>query len=116
MLFEKGVIVIIKNGRYTGHKAVVTSVNEDRVRVIGVSKVPRPVTEEMTERAKARRNKMHVFVKDMNPKHLIFTRYTTEIDVNVDCEKKEARANVMELYKKFISEGSNKWLLTKLKI
>lgn len=115
MLFERGGIVVIKNGRYTGHKAVITSVGEDIIRVIGVSKVPKPIKEEMTERAKARRNRMHVFVKDINPKHLIFTRYTTEIDVNVEGERKEVKANVMELFKKFLAEGSNQWLLTKLK-
>lgn len=122
MLASQGRIVIFQRGRYTGAKAVIVSASPNAILVVGASKVPRPVFEGMTDRAKERRSKMQVFVKSVNPKHLIYTRYTSDIKIGFEIsvenleKKKECVKKVEEVLRKAMKSENNAWLFTKLKV
>lgn len=122
MLAEQGRIVILQRGRYTGHKAIVVSSTPTSVLVVGASKTPREITDDMTDRAKERRSKMQTFIKNMNPKHLLYTRYTSDIkmgfkiDTKTVEKKKECEKKVEDVFRKEMKKPNNEWLFTKLKV
>lgn len=120
MLAEQGRIVIFQRGRYTGHKAIIINSTPTSILVVGASKVPKPINEHMTERAKKRRSKMQAFIKVMNPKHLIFTRYTSNIELGfeIDASSQESKKTfvkkVEDVLRKAMDEKNNEWLFKKL--
>ncbi|OQS54858.1 rpl27a [Ecytonucleospora hepatopenaei] len=79
MIFEKNMIVVMTKGRMASKKAVVLSViDESYVIVAGINRIPYKVKEHMAEWQKKKAEKFLTFVKRVNVKHLIATRYVLE--------------------------------------
>ncbi|KAF7684806.1 60S ribosomal protein L27 [Astathelohania contejeani] len=126
MIFEKHRCVVIMRGRHAGMKAVIADVLEDTKQVIlvGINKVPRPITDDMSNAAKKRRSSMRIFIKKINMTHIIATRYTYKIDMDrFDLKsgiqepgmKKKLKEQISELLKKEYAADPSKWIFEKLK-
>ncbi|KAG0440480.1 60S ribosomal protein L27-3 [Dictyocoela muelleri] len=108
-LFKKNMCVILTRGRFANRKAIVVNTNADekRVTVIGI------------ENYKSKNNKLKLFIKKMNPMHLIATSFMTELPINTDDIKLNSPATKKESIKKlesvFISKKEEEpWLFKKL--
>ncbi|EHY65068.1 large subunit ribosomal protein L27e [Nematocida ausubeli] len=83
MLFDKETVVILSKGKYAGCKGVIVEEIKkgdkfEYVTIVGLAKAPVPVTENMTDRQKKRRESVKCFVKKMNIRHLMSTKYKME--------------------------------------
>lgn len=126
MLLEKEKVVLLSKGRYAGCKGVIVDDIEkgeryEYVTVIGLAKVPSPVTENMTERQKKRRESIRCFVKRMNIRHLMATKYTMEnvfdkielTDVTDMSEKVELLREAEKLFKAAYVNNPTHWVFKK---
>ena len=125
MLLEPNTVVVVLKGRFAGKKGIVTGTGEDggRVLVAGIQQMPKPVTEEMSAKRRARASAMKVFIKNYNPNHLLATRYRSDvgiggIDFSGALDSVESkRASAAALKKAFEDAGKQKkarWLFEKL--
>mmetsp|Transcript_40669 Transcript_40669/g.68040 ORF Transcript_40669/g.68040 Transcript_40669/m.68040 type:complete len:147 (+) Transcript_40669:282-722(+) len=83
-----GKIVILLQGRFAGKKAIIVSTsNGSRERpfghalVAGIERTPLKVTKGMSEKKVLKRSKCKPFVKFVNLRHVMPTRYQVDIDV-----------------------------------
>ncbi|KAH9387188.1 large subunit ribosomal protein L27e [Nematocida major] len=126
MLLEKEKVVLLSKGRYAGCKGVILDDLKkgdkyEYVTVVGISKAPRPVTENMTERQKNRRESMKCFVKRMNVRHIMATKYTMEnvfdkleiVDVTDMSEKVEMLREAERLFKGAYANNPSHWIFKK---
>lgn len=80
---KSGKVVIVLNGRYAGHKAVIVRNHDDgtperpygHAVIAGVARYPRRVARHMSNRKIAARSRIRAFVKVVNFNHLMPTRY-----------------------------------------
>merc|ERR1712055_558899 len=133
-IFKPGRVVIMLGGRHAGKKGIVVKTNEDGTRdrpfehalVVGIDRYPRRVIKSMSRQKIAKRSKLKPFIRIVNLKHMMPTRYTTtDIVFNKEKVNKEVlkdpgrrhklrllvRAQLEERYK----TGRNRWLFQKLK-
>ncbi|XP_064090420.1 large ribosomal subunit protein eL27-like isoform X2 [Macrobrachium nipponense] len=133
-VYKPGRVVILLGGRHAGKKAIVIKSNEDGTQdrpyehalVAGIERYPRKVTKKMSKKKIARRSKIKPFVKVVNLKHVMPTRYTAS-DIIFDKAKinKEAhkdpgkRRRIRRIVKNKLEEryktGKNRWLFQRLK-
>lgn len=125
MLLKPNTIVVVLKGRFAGKKGVIVKASEDgrTALVAGVHKLPRPVTDDMSERKKSRLAKMNVFIKNYNTSHLLVTRYRGDIgvgtidfsqtSVNAESKKKSVDA-VKKTFEEACKQKKAKWLFEKL--
>ncbi|KAM0675136.1 hypothetical protein GVAV_001479 [Gurleya vavrai] len=102
MLLKPNQIVIVQNGRYTGKKAIILKAEETQITTAIIT-------------PKTRKAGMKINVRKMNPKHLIITRYSTDLNVEEIEDKKEQAKKVENVLSKMNEEGKCGWLFTKLK-
>ncbi|KAK8724583.1 hypothetical protein OTU49_011161 [Cherax quadricarinatus] len=133
-VYKPGRVVILLTGKQAGKKAIVIKSNDDGTQdrpyehalVAGIERYPRRVTKSMSKRKIARRSKIKPFVKIVNLKHLMPTRYTaTDIifdkaKVNKETLKdpgrrKKARKVVRYTLEERYKSGKNRWLFQKLR-
>merc|ERR1712137_570714 len=89
-ILKSGKVVILLTGRYAGHKGVVVETYDEGTEkrkyphalVVGVDRYPLPVTRAMGRRRIAKRSRVKPFVKAVNYKHLMPTRYSFEMKLN----------------------------------
>ena len=116
MFPEAGKVVIVLAGRHAGKKAVVVKTFDDGNKerrfshclVAGLERNPRGVTKSMSkEKVEKRSKKMKAFVKYINVRHLMPTRYVVDLDVKkavdeadlVDPERKvEVKKNLKTVF------------------
>ncbi|CAH9122382.1 unnamed protein product [Cuscuta epithymum] len=124
--------VIILQGRYAGRKAVIIRAFDEGSRerpyghclVAGIAKYPSKVIRKDSEKKRAKKSRVKVFVKLVNYNHIMPTRYTLDVDlkdiITLDCLQsrdkkvtaaKEAKARFEERFK----SGKNRWFFTKLR-
>ena len=80
--FQTNKVVILLTGRYAGRKAVIVRSYDDGTNsrpyghalVVGLAKSPRKVTKRVSDKTRAKREKMKAFVKLVNYNHLMPTR------------------------------------------
>ncbi|KAI5145886.1 large subunit ribosomal protein L27e [Nematocida parisii] len=126
MLFEKETVVILSKGKYAGCKGVIVDgikkgEHFEYVTIVGMCKLPAPVTENMTERQKKRRESVKCFVKKMNIRHLMSTKYKMEnvfdkmqlADISDMSEKVELLREVEKLFKAAYSNNASHWVFKK---
>jgi large subunit ribosomal protein L27e len=88
LVYKQGRIVLILNGRFSGCKAVVMNKdhssikqkasNFDSVFLLGISKSPCKITKKMNSEKIVRKNKIKIFLKEMNKNHILPTRYNID--------------------------------------
>ncbi|KAG7163738.1 60S ribosomal protein L27-like [Homarus americanus] len=133
-VFKPGRVVILLTGRRAGKKAIVIKSNDDGTQdrpyehalVAGIERYPRKVMKSMSKKKIARRSRIKPFVKIVNLKHMMPTRYTAtdivfdKVKINKEILKDPARrrkarrlvkAKLEERYK----SGKNRWLFQKLR-
>ncbi|VFQ94482.1 unnamed protein product [Cuscuta campestris] len=129
---KPGKAVILLQGWYAGRKAVIVKCFDDgpqgrsygRCLVAGIAKYPAKIIRKDSEKKRAKKSRVKVFVKMVNYKHIMPTRYTLDVDlkkvVTPDCLQtrdkkvtaaKEAKARFEERFK----SGKNRWFFTKLR-
>ena len=130
---KQGKVVIVLNGRYAGHKAVIVKTFDDGANgkqyghalVAGVSKYPLRVTRSMGKKKISKRSKIRPFVKIVNYNHIMPTRYgldldlknvvTTENVVSDKTKRKDVRIKVKKIFEERYNTGKNRWFFTKLR-
>lgn len=128
-MLTKDEVVLLTKGRYAGMKGVIVEEMSEHngrsvVTVVGLEKVPRPLTEDMTERQKKRYGSMRAFIKKMNIRHILATRYTMESvfgklevrDLTDTSEKTVMRKEVEKLFKEAYGNNPEHWVFKRQKI
>jgi large subunit ribosomal protein L27e len=88
-ILKPGKVVVILSGKYAGKKAIVVKVLEEgsrerefgHVLVAGISGNPKKVTKSMSKKKILARSKVKPFVKYVNFRHIMPTRYSADIDL-----------------------------------
>merc|ERR1712142_653142 len=84
-IFKPGRVIIMLRGRQTGKKGIVVKTNEDGTRdrpfehalVVGIDRYPRRDLKGWSKRKINKRSSIKPFIRVINLKHLMPTRYTT---------------------------------------
>ncbi|GAB5357083.1 hypothetical protein AAMO2058_000343800 [Amorphochlora amoebiformis] len=111
-----GKVVIILQGRFAGKKAIIVKTFEGTYErkfghalVAGIERAPLRVTKSMSKKKIAKRSKCKPFVKFINLRHIMPTRYQVDIDVksvlkasdlapDAQKDRTEAKKRVKELF------------------
>ena len=101
MIFKPNMIVVVTSGRLAGKKAVVLKQLDDNHLIIsGISRIPKESEEYLSSWEKRKNSKFLTFIKKINLRHLVATRYkadvgTVDIDLEsiVDDLEKKSEAN-----------------------
>jgi large subunit ribosomal protein L27e len=128
---KPGKVVICTSGRYAGKKAVIIQNTDKKTKergyghslVAGVKKYPKRVIRGMSKRKIAKRSAVGSFLRVVNHKHFLPTRYNMDLSkelrgkVNVsDASKKaEARKLVKKVFQARFNAGANRWFFQKLR-
>ncbi|MCL4161141.1 UNVERIFIED_CONTAM: hypothetical protein GTU68_062480 [Idotea baltica] len=133
-IYKPGRVVICLSGKMAGKKAIVVKSNDEGTQdrpyehalVAGIHRYPRRVTTDMGKTKIAKRSKIKAFVRVINLKHLMPTRYSaTDIvfdKANINKEtlkdpgkRKQARQLVKFKLEERYKMGKNRWLFQKLR-
>eukprot|EP00389_Voromonas_pontica_P018478 GDKH01029066.1.p2 GENE.GDKH01029066.1~~GDKH01029066.1.p2 ORF type:complete len:152 (-),score=39.60 GDKH01029066.1:66-485(-) len=133
---KSGRIVVILNGRFAGKKAVICKAFDNgtkerafpHVLVAGVERAPLKVTKHMSKKKIEKRTRVKTFVKYVNLKHVMPTRYVTDIidtkavneaSTQAENRKETKKALATTLQQKAVKVNDNKketaFLRTKLR-
>jgi len=128
-MYQKEGAVLLLKGRYAGCKGVVVremfkNNGRDTVTVLGMERVPKPITEDMTAQQKKRRGKLVCFVKNINVRHLMPTAYSSDSkfenfnlrDITVVSDKVEMKKNAEKIFRELYEKNPVHWLFKKQKI
>ena len=128
---KPGKVVIMTSGRYAGKKAVIVQNSDSKTKervyshalLAGIKKYPKKVVRGMSKRRIARRSRVGIFLRPVNHKHFLPTRYNMDLSkelrgkINVsDASKKSASKKlVQKLFQARYNSGSNRWFFQKLR-
>ncbi|KCV70439.1 ribosomal protein L27e [Fonticula alba] len=129
---KSGKVVIVLNGRFAGHKAVVVRTFDEGQKksnfgsalLVGINRYPKKVTRTMSKKRIASRSKITPFVKVMNYNHFLPTRYSYDLNdlprVEVDEIKDPqnrvtVKKGVRTAFETRFKSGKSKWFFTKLR-
>ncbi|XP_071542118.1 large ribosomal subunit protein eL27 [Panulirus ornatus] len=133
-VYKPGRVVILLAGKQAGKKAIVIKSNDDGTQdrpyehalVAGIECYPRKVTKSMSKIKIAKRSKIKPFVRIINLKHVMPTRYTAsdiifdKVKINKEILKdpgrrRKARRLVKAKLEERYKSGKNLWLFQKLR-
>jgi len=130
---KPGKVVVVLNGRYAGHKAVILKSFDEGTEsrpyahalVAGIERYPLKVTRSMPRKKISKRSKVKPFVKIVNYNHLMPTRYGLDVKLKKEIGpssiygEKSNRPKVRRMVKRVLEEryktGKNRWFFTKLR-
>ena len=128
---KPGKVVIVTSGRYAGKKAVVVQNTDTKSKerpyghslVAGIKKYPKKVIRGMSKRTIVRRTQVGVFLRVVNHKHFLPTRYNMDlskelrgkINVSDASKKSEAKKLVKKVFQARFNSGSNRWFFQRLR-
>eukprot|EP00344_Euplotes_crassus_P004202 CAMPEP_0196994674 /NCGR_PEP_ID=MMETSP1380-20130617/932_1 /TAXON_ID=5936 /ORGANISM="Euplotes crassus, Strain CT5" /LENGTH=134 /DNA_ID=CAMNT_0042410111 /DNA_START=25 /DNA_END=429 /DNA_ORIENTATION=+ len=129
---KPGKVVILLNGRFAGHKALVVK-NYDsgtssrpypHALLAGIDRAPLKITRAMSKKKVAKRSKVKPFVKAINYSHFMPTRYGMDIDlkklvtseaVKDPAKRKIVRKHLKQRFEQRFRSGKNRWFFQKLR-
>ncbi len=137
---KPGKIVICLHGRFAGKKAVILQTNDQgshkhkygHAIVAGIEKTPRKVTKRMGTKKIASRSKITPFIKLVNYRHLLPTRYAIDIGESAKSKidstafstsatkednpeaRKASRAALKKAFEDKYVAGKSRWFFQKL--
>uniref|UniRef100_A0A6A7FP21 Large ribosomal subunit protein eL27 n=2 Tax=Hirondellea gigas TaxID=1518452 RepID=A0A6A7FP21_9CRUS len=133
-VYKQGRVVIVLSGSYAGKKALVVKSNDEgttdrpyeHALIAGIARYPRPVTRRMKAKVIERRCRIKPFIKMINLKHVMPTRYSVsdlafeKSLVNKDSTKdpskrRKARNHIKTIFETRYKTGKNRWFFEKLK-
>lgn len=124
MLFKPNMIVVLTKGRLAGKKAVVIKNLENNMVVVsGIARIPVESPEYVPAWQKRKNEKFITFIKKINIRHILATRYKADIglsELNVEgsIEDLTARSKLNSqangLLKSALESKKAKWLFTSL--
>eukprot|EP01156_Anaeramoeba_ignava_P018830 Anaeramoba_ignava/a93177_204.p1 GENE.a93177_204~~a93177_204.p1 ORF type:complete len:164 (+),score=51.33 a93177_204:58-492(+) len=132
-LFEKNMAVIVLRGRFAGRKAIVCQqanrgndkYSFDRCLVYGIERYPKRIIRRHTLKQKERKSRIKPFVKVVNQKHLLPTRYKIDLELPNDlvtgekyddpAKRKQLKTQLRTVLKKQFLTGKNRWFFSKLR-
>ncbi|KAI6705711.1 hypothetical protein NL676_008673 [Syzygium grande] len=129
---KPGKAVVVLQGRYAGRKAVIVRNFDDGTRdrpyahclVAGIKKYPSKVVRKDSAKKAAKKSRVKAFVKLVNYRHLMPTRYALDVDLKDavapdSLQSKDKRVSAAKEAKKRLEErfktGKNRWFFTKLR-
>ncbi|CAG8826048.1 2085_t:CDS:1 [Cetraspora pellucida] len=130
---KPGKVAIILSGPFAGKKVVIVKNVDDGTKerqyahaiVAGIERYPLKVTKRMSQKRVVKRSRIKPFIKVINYKHLMPTRYTFELEdikqiVNQECFKEPSqRVTAKKAVKKALQDrykaGKNAWFFAKLR-
>jgi len=129
---KPGKVVIILNGRFAGHKAVVVRAYDDgnnqrkypHAIVAGIDRYPLKITRGLSKRRVAKRSKVKPFLKAVNYSHFMPTRYGLDLDLKKVCtpeslkdqaKRIQTRKILKKRFEQRFKSGKNKWFFQKLR-
>lgn len=128
---KPGKVVILTSGRYAGRKAVIVqntnAKNKERQYghslIAGMKKYPKKVVRGMSKRTISRRSHVNVFLRVVNHKHFLPTRYNMDlskelrgkINVSDTAKKSSSKKLVKKLFQARYNSGSNRWFFQPLR-
>ncbi|EPS70266.1 hypothetical protein M569_04494 [Genlisea aurea] len=124
--------VILLQGRFAGHKAVIVKNYDDGTRdrpyghclVAGVAKYPGKVIRKDSAKKQAKKSRVKAFIKVVNYNHIMPTRYTLDVDLRevlspdalVTRDKKvTASKEIKKRFEDRFKTGKNRWFFSKLR-
>uniref|UniRef100_A0A0A9YV61 60S ribosomal protein L27 n=1 Tax=Lygus hesperus TaxID=30085 RepID=A0A0A9YV61_LYGHE len=128
---KPGKVVILTAGRYAGHKAVILQ-NSDvgskerpygRALLAGIKKHPKKVVRGMSKQRITRRSQVGIFLRVVNHKHFLPTRYNVDFSkelrgkINIADAPKRAKSRrlIKRLFQARYNAGSNAWFFQRLR-
>lgn len=128
---KPGKVVIVTSGRYAGRKAVIVQ-NTDKVSkerpyghslIAGIKKYPKKVVRGMSKQTIVRRSQVSVFLRVVNHKHFLPTRYNMDlskelrgkINVSDASRKSKSKKIVKKLFQARYNAGNNTWFFQRLR-
>jgi len=128
---KPGKVVILTSGKYAGKKAVIVQNSDAKSKerpyghslVAGIKKYPKKVIRGMSKRTIARRSQVGCFLRVVNHKHYIPTRYVIEltkelrgkINVSDATKRSNSRKLVKKVFQARYNAGANRWFFQKLR-
>lgn len=125
MIFKQNMIVLITNGRLAGKKAVIVKeLENDMLVVAGISRTPSESADFLPSWQKRRNEKFVSFIKKINTKHVLATRYKADVGLdmltvdesleNINT-KTTLNTEANKILKSAFEAKKAKWLFTQLK-
>ena len=130
-IFKAGKLVLVLQGRFAGHKALVLQSNETGSKdrpfphslVVGIARYPRKVHRRMNRKKVANRSRIQPFLKMYNHSHLLPTRYNIDLQKDikgkVSVAEKSSKQLGLKIVKKVLQEryveGKDKFFFKKLR-
>ncbi|ELA42429.1 uncharacterized protein VICG_00528 [Vittaforma corneae ATCC 50505] len=124
MIFKPNMIVLITNGRLAGKKAAVVKELENNMLLLaGISRTPEESPDYLPAWQKRRNMKFVTFIKKINMKHVLATRYKADVGLDaLSAEKSPEDINsraalnqeANKILKSAFEAKKAKWLFTKL--
>mmetsp|Transcript_128849 Transcript_128849/g.222645 ORF Transcript_128849/g.222645 Transcript_128849/m.222645 type:complete len:135 (-) Transcript_128849:332-736(-) len=128
---KAGRVVIMLQGRMAGKKAVIVqnsdTGNKERPYghcvVAGIEKYPRQITKRMSKKKIALRSALKPFIKVVNHRHLMPTRYNMDmgaefkgkISISDPTKRTASKRNVKKVFQQRFNAAKNKWFFQKLR-
>ena len=131
---KPGKIVVMLNGRFAGHKAVIVKSidaakghrNYGHCIVAGIDRAPKKILKCMTKRQIMRRSTIKPFVKIVNWNHIMPTRYSFDLATlpkvlntdKLDAGKRvggQVKKQVQNIFQNRFRSGKNKWFFSRLR-
>mmetsp|Transcript_19161 Transcript_19161/g.39090 ORF Transcript_19161/g.39090 Transcript_19161/m.39090 type:complete len:150 (-) Transcript_19161:877-1326(-) len=85
--YKNGRVVLILNGKFSGHKALIINNSEKKFSndpknlvLLGIKTYPKKITRKMLKNKIDKRSKIRTFVKIMNKNHVFPTRYVMDFE------------------------------------
>lgn len=132
LVLKSGRVVIVLKGKYAGKKAVVVKTFDEPTEqrpyahaiIVGIDRVPLPVTKGMTPKKVSQRSRVRPFIKAVNYTHLMPTRYNLDDidfknivgdDAILPAKRQKIKRKVKPILESKYRQGTNKWFFTKLR-
>lgn len=125
MIFKPNMIVVLTKGRFAGRKAVVLKdMGDNTLLLAGINRIPTESPDYLPNWQKRRNEKFVTFIKKLNIKHALATRYKADVGLSgVDTEgvfedinaRTTANIHANKILRDAFENKKARWLFSTLK-
>lgn len=124
MIFKPSMFVVLTKGKFAGRKAVIIkNIDDNTLLIAGINRIPKESPDYLANWEKRKNSKFLSFVKKINIKHVLATRYRADMGLgdleldgdftDVNC-KASINNQVNSMLKLAFETKKSKWLFTPL--